>query len=116
MQELEHIRMWRLPELPQVELMRARYIHQSFARHSHEGFAVGVIENGALGFFYRGENVVASEGAINLANPDEAHTGQAAHPDGWTYRMFYMPAPALQESARRIAGRPAGMVRVRNGS
>jgi methylphosphotriester-DNA--protein-cysteine methyltransferase len=52
---IEHVKMWRIPTLPRLELMRATYIKQSFTRHTHEGFAVGVIENGALGFFYRGE-------------------------------------------------------------
>jgi AraC-like DNA-binding protein len=105
----EQVRIWRIPGLPQLELMRATYIRQSFARHSHEGFAVGVIEDGALGFFYRGENVIAAKGAINLANPDEPHTGRAAHQDGWTYRMFYLHADALHKTACQIAGHPVAM-------
>jgi AraC-like DNA-binding protein len=105
----ELVKMWRIPRLPQLELMRATYIHQSFARHSHEGFAVGVIESGALGFFYRGANIVAAKGFINLANPDESHTGHAAHAEGWTYRMFYMHADALHKAACRLAGKSASL-------
>ena len=105
----EHIKLWRIPNLPNIELMRATYIRQSFARHTHEGFAVGVIERGALGFFYRGENVVAACGSVNLANPDEAHTGHAAVPEGWTYRMFYLHADELQNAACHVAGRKAQM-------
>jgi len=107
--EKELVKLWRIPELPQLDLMRATYIHQSFARHSHEGFAVGVIENGALGFYYRGENIVAAKGAINLANPDESHTGHAAHIEGWTYRMFYMHPDELHKAAGQIAGRNFAM-------
>jgi AraC-like DNA-binding protein len=107
--EKEQVRMWRIPELPQLDLLRATYVHQSFARHSHEGFAVGIIESGALGFFYRGENIVAAKGAINLANPDECHTGHGAHEEGWTYRMFYMHASEVHKAARQIAGRNVGM-------
>lgn len=107
--EKEHIKLWRDPGLPQLDLMRATYIRQCFSRHTHEGFAVGVIENGALGFFYRGENIVAARGAVNLANPDEAHTGQAAVPEGWTYRMFYFPADTMRAAACQIAGRNVQM-------
>lgn len=102
----ERVKIWRLPELGNAELMHANYVRQTFPRHSHDGFAVGVIERGALGFRYRGENVVAPAGSINLANPDEAHTGHAAAESGWTYRMFYFDAGVLRKAASEIAGHP----------
>ncbi len=105
----EFVKIWRPPTLPRLELLRATYVTQTFARHTHEGFAVGVIEAGALGFFYRGENVTAARGAINLANPDEAHTGRAAVREGWTYRMFYMDAEVLREVGSQVAGRKVQM-------
>jgi AraC-like DNA-binding protein len=85
--------------------MHAHYVTQSFPRHTHEGFGVGVIEHGALGFYYCGDNVVAPPGAISLVNPDEVHTGHAATEQGWTYRMFYFSADVLQDAASEIAGR-----------
>lgn len=111
----EHTRLWRLPNLPNLELLRATYITQTFARHSHEGFAVGIIERGALGFFYRGENVIAPAGAINLANPDEAHTGHAAAETGWTYRMFYLDSSLLMSVASQIAGRSQNLPSFKKG-
>jgi AraC-like DNA-binding protein len=99
----EHIKLWNSPGLPGLELLHATYVHQTFPRHAHDGFAVGVIESGALGFYYRGENVVAGPGTINLANPGEVHTGQAQAESGWTYRMFYMPAEVLQSAADEMA-------------
>lgn len=105
----ERTKLWRLPQLGNPELLHATYIRQSFARHTHEGYAVGVIERGALGFFYRGENLVAPSGAVNLANPDEPHTGHAAGETGWTYRMFYLDAEILQQATDEIAGRPVAM-------
>jgi AraC-like DNA-binding protein len=101
----EHVKLWRRPELGDIELMHAKYVTRSFPRHTHEGFGVGVIERGALGFYYRGRNVVASPGAINLVNPDEVHTGHAAAEEGWTYRMFYFGAELFQGAASEIAGR-----------
>jgi len=102
----EQVKLWRLPELGHLELMHATYVTQTFPRHTHEGFGVGVIERGALGFYYRGENVVASPGVISLVNPGEVHTGYAAEESGWTYRMFYFETPLLQQAASQIAGRP----------
>ncbi len=99
-------KVWRIPELSDLELLRAENLTQSFPKHTHERYAVGVIERGALGFFYRGENVVAAPGDINLCVPGEVHTGQSALPEGWSYRMFYLEAQTLQHVAAEISARP----------
>lgn len=101
--------MWRVPGLDGVELLRATRQTQTFPRHTHEGYAVGVIEQGALGFFYRGENVVAAPGHLNLCVPGEVHTGQPAVPEGWGYRMFYLDAHVLERVACDVADRPRGL-------
>lgn len=103
----EQTKLWRLStSYGAVELMRATYVTQVFARHSHERFAIGVIENGALGFYYRGENVVAPTGSVNLANPGEPHDGHAETEAGWIYRMFYLDLSLLQQAASEVVGRP----------
>lgn len=102
-------KLWRVPGLGEVELLRAHHVTQSFPRHTHEGYAVGVIERGALGFFYWGENVVAASGHLNLCVPGEVHTGQPAAPAGWGYRMFYLDARVLERVAQDVADRPCGL-------
>lgn len=102
-------KLWRVPGLGEVELLRAHHVTQSFPRHTHEGYAVGVIEWGALGFFYRGENVVAAPGHLNLCVPGEVHTGHPAAPVGWGYRMFYLDASVLERVAHDVADRPCGL-------
>ena len=106
---LENVTYGQLTGAFPAELMHATYVTQSFPRHTHEGFGVGVIERGALGFYYRGENVVASEGLINLVNPGEVHTGHAAVKAGWTYRMFYLDAEVMEAVASEIAGHEQGI-------
>jgi AraC-like DNA-binding protein len=101
----ETAKVWRIPEF-KVELLRAKYITQSFPRHSHDQYAIGVIETGALGFYYRGENVVAPQGNINLCIPGEVHTGHAASDRGWIYRMFYFDPQFLQRVASEVGNRP----------
>jgi len=90
-----------------ITLMRARYVRQHFSRHTHEDFPVGVIEEGALGFDYRGERVIAPQGSINLANPGEPHNGHALRESGWTYRMFYLDIDVMRRIASEIKDVPA---------
>lgn len=102
----EAVRLTHPAVLPGLQLLHARFHRQTFPRHSHEGYGVGVIEAGALGFFYRGENLVAPAGRINTVNPGEVHTGQAMTEQGWTYRMFYFSDEFLQRMSEGVAGRP----------
>ena len=62
----QSVKFWSLPQALGIELLRAKYTTQNFSRHIHDGYAFGVIEQGALAFSYRGEHLVAPAGAINL--------------------------------------------------
>ncbi|MEW5721852.1 MAG: AraC family ligand binding domain-containing protein, partial [Thermodesulfobacteriota bacterium] len=101
--------MWRIPALQGIELLHARYRRHAFNRHFHEGYCLGVIESGALGFNYLGKNMVAEAGNINLAIPGETHNGFSAGDQGWQYRMFYLDAGLMAQAAAELADRPAGL-------
>lgn len=90
-----------------VEMLRARYVTQHFSRHFHEEYAVGFIEQGAMGFRYRGADLVASRGTINLVVPGEAHDGHAATDTGWIYRMFYLPPEVVLRAAAELTPNPS---------
>jgi AraC-like DNA-binding protein len=96
---------WRARDLGDLELLRAHYITFSYAPHAHEGYAIGVIEEGAERFEYRHSSYVVPAGAIALINPGEPHTGAAATPDGWRYRMLYPEVGLLQRAASELSGR-----------
>lgn len=98
-----------LPQLHNLEWLHATYVHHSFAKHMHDGYAIGVIERGALAFSYRGEHVVAPAGHINLVIPGEAHDGAAASDEGWTYRMFYLAPELLEQAVYEISGKTKKM-------
>jgi AraC-like DNA-binding protein len=87
------------------DALTATYVTHSFSRHTHEGFAIGVIERGAETFYYRGDMHIAPAGSIVVINPGELHTGQAVAPEGWTYRMIYPEAELLRQAASHIAAR-----------
>ncbi|QCT19601.1 AraC family transcriptional regulator [Jejubacter calystegiae] len=91
-----------LPGLPGVELYRAHIARYAFEPHTHEGFGIGAIEQGAERFRYRGAWHVAGAGSLVTMNPDELHTGQAESQDGWRYQMIYLDPHTLSE----ISGEP----------
>jgi AraC-like DNA-binding protein len=80
-----------------VEVVNSGVIHHHFPRHFHETFPFGVVEEGTLGFHYRGEKITAHIGTINLANPGEVHDGFPRSQAGWQYRMFYVDCNLLRE-------------------
>lgn len=100
---------WRAEQLDGLELLRATYITHAFARHAHETFAIGVIEEGLHSFWWRGATHLTPPGDIVVVNPGEVHTGQAARHTGYTYRMLYPPAGLLQRVADEIYGRAWGI-------
>ncbi|MGL6020409.1 MAG: AraC family ligand binding domain-containing protein [Gibbsiella quercinecans] len=81
-------------DLGGLEVLQASYQRQTFACHSHEGFCVGVIDEGAQRFYRTGGEHVAPLGSIILVNADEIHTGSAATEGGWAYQAMY-PTPEM---------------------
>ncbi|GFK94677.1 HTH-type transcriptional regulator YesS [Fundidesulfovibrio magnetotacticus] len=95
-------RVFRPGGLEGVECLAARGLKVRFARHFHEGYAVGVVEEGALGFRYLGRSCLARAGLVNLTAPGEVHDGRPACDAGWTYRMFYLEPRVLAEVAAEL--------------
>ncbi|MDG3085713.1 AraC family transcriptional regulator [Vibrio hannami] len=83
-------------ELGGLEILDAEYETQNFSRHSHEGYTIGVIENGAQRFYRTGGHHIAPQDTIILVNADEVHSGHSATEGGWAYRAMY-PVPEQLE-------------------
>ncbi|WP_281647579.1 AraC family ligand binding domain-containing protein [Parendozoicomonas sp. Alg238-R29] len=79
----------RADDLGGIDLLKASYRTQTFSRHVHEGYCIGVIAAGAQQFYRTGSHHVAPVGSIILVNADEVHTGHAASEGGWSYRAIY---------------------------
>lgn len=86
---------WRHPNVPGVDLMRARFTRHGFARHSHETFALGVVRTGVEGMLVGGARHVVSAGGVVLLNPDVVHTGGPVDELGFAYRVFYPTVDAV---------------------
>ncbi|GAB4460354.1 MAG: AraC family transcriptional regulator [Anaerolineae bacterium] len=102
----EKVKYWRDLNLPHLELLRATYITQTFAPHAHEGFAIGVVSRGVATTSYRRQQYEIPAGAVIVINPGEIHTGAPGSEQGWSYRMFYPTAAAMQHLASDLAGCP----------
>jgi AraC-like DNA-binding protein len=101
----EVARYWQHAAVDGVDLLRARYITHRYGRHSHETYTFGLIEAGVEEFDYGGSLLRAGPGAVALLNPDVVHTGQAATPAGWTYRVLYPQVSVVTEIAAELGWR-----------
>src|SRR5262245_65497175 len=95
------------PEL-RVEALRARFYGHVYDRHFHDGYAVGVTDEGRQVFHARGRRHVSTRGMVIVLTPGEPHDGEAGDAGGFAYRMLYLPealvAELLTEAAERRGG------------
>jgi len=102
----EEVKFWCDPALDNLELLRATYVTHAFSPHVHEGFAIGVVQQGTTSTSYRHTHYNMPAGTVIVINPGELHTGEAANEQGWTYRMLYPQATLLQRIASELADQP----------
>ena len=102
----EACRFWRADELDGLELLHATFVRHSFAPHTHDGYAIGVIERGVEHFRCSGRIHDAPAGSVVLVNPGAVHTGHSRFPGGFTYRMLYPELRAVAAVAAEL-GVPA---------
>ena len=100
----ERAKFWRDPALNNLEMLSATYVTHTFSRHTHEGYAIGVIEAGVEEFTYQGAVHRAPAGSVVVIHPGEAHTGHAGTPAGWTYRMLYPDVTLVQKATFELVG------------
>lgn len=84
------VRFWRTPALPGLELRRARYARQTFARHTHPVWSLGLVLEGQTRFELEEACWQAEAGDLVLIPPQAVHdcNPQGEAPLG--YWMFYL--------------------------
>ncbi|MFF8292956.1 AraC family ligand binding domain-containing protein [Streptomyces sp. NPDC016309] len=95
--EGEWARHWQYPGVPGLDLLRARYVRHSFARHSHEGFVLGAVRRGVEDVVMPEGTIRARPGTVVMINPEVPHSAHAGVPEGWSYATLY-PSSALVAS------------------
>ena len=93
--ELESARLTVVPWDTPFEILKGTYTRHRFAPHLHDTFALGAIEAGASKIRYRDRTVAQRAGDVVVIPAREVHTGESDGPQGWSYRMLYLPEPLL---------------------
>ncbi len=75
---------------------------QSFARHSHDRFGVGVVVRGAQRSASGCGPVEARAGDAITVNPGEVHDGRPFDERGRTWRMLYVDPPLIGDVAQDL--------------
>jgi AraC-like DNA-binding protein len=100
-------RSWAVPEIPHLECFRtAGFLHE-YPRHSHSTWAIGVVDHGIGGIWYRGANQRGGPGEIIAINPGEVHTGYPLQKGGIGYSMLYIAHELVKEILPGFTTMPA---------
>jgi AraC-like DNA-binding protein/mannose-6-phosphate isomerase-like protein (cupin superfamily) len=79
-----------------IEVMRAWYRTQSFARHSHEYFTVGLVLSGTGSLWWRGGVQTLRPDEVVVIPPGEVHTGGLGEGDAeLSYLAAHIPDEAV---------------------
>jgi AraC-like DNA-binding protein len=89
-------RLVRVLHLPDIELLSANYVSHSFAKHTHETYAFGVVHRGVGQYVCEGRRYVVKTGDLILINPGDLHDGGAGSRAGVSYRTCYVSPQRLR--------------------
>jgi AraC-like DNA-binding protein len=96
--------------LPGIEALHARFVEHAYRPHSHPTWTVAVVERGAARFSLDATQQRAGQGELFVLEPESVHTGMAAVPEGWAYKVLYIDPTVVHEWAERDAAPPRGWV------
>lgn len=85
-----------------LEVMRARWVRQSFPVHAHDFYSVALNYRGGGAFDCRGARRDAVPGTCNLIAAGELHTGRATSDVGWIYRSLHLSPPLFDSLLQAV--------------
>lgn len=99
------VRVYRLDSTYHAEIVHAHYVEHRFARHAHDHFVVGLVEQGVQQYTYRGARHTTPAGQMFFVNGDAPHTGEPATTDGYLYRTLCLGPETLRQLTFDITNR-----------
>ncbi|MEO1593098.1 MAG: AraC family transcriptional regulator [Cyanobacteria bacterium J06632_22] len=111
------VKLWQVPILDHMEVLRGDNICHAFTRHLHSEFGLGVVNQGRLAYETREEEYVLGPGDIVVINPGQVHWGGTVEKRPYSYRMIYPSAALMAQAMVAETGLPyfrAGKVCDRN--
>jgi AraC-like DNA-binding protein len=89
-----------------IEALHARFVRHAYRPHSHPTWTVAVVERGAARFELDATQQRAAQGELFVLEPEAVHTGMAAVPEGWAYKVLYIEPRLVHEWDERDAPAP----------
>ena len=75
--------------------MSARFVHHSFAPHTHDELMIGIIHAGVKAFRRGRTTQFAAPRSLSVVNPGEMHTGEREQGNELVYAALYLPEAAV---------------------
>jgi AraC-like DNA-binding protein len=101
------------PDLPGIEARSSHYRQQVFRKHTHEAYAVSLVQQGITDFWCDGETRAVGPGNIALINPEQVHACNPRPNRALIYCMFYVEPALMQGIAHDVFGTLAAPLRFR---
>jgi AraC-like DNA-binding protein len=89
-----------------IEALHARFVRHAYRPHSHPTWTVAVVERGAARFTVDDTDQRAGSGELFVLEPESVHTGMAAVPEGWQYKVLYIDPELLPSWEERDTPSP----------
>lgn len=102
----EHATYFRPEGATGIEALHARFVEHAYVPHSHPTWTVAVVDHGAARFEVDATRQRADSGELFVLEPEAVHTGMAAVPEGWAYRVLYLDPALIHEWDERDAQTP----------
>jgi AraC-like DNA-binding protein len=80
-----------------VDAMHARFVHHSFAPHTHDELMIGILHAGTKTFRLGRGRRFAGRGMLTAVNAGEMHTGERHSGDELEYAALYLSRAAIAE-------------------
>lgn len=84
----ERIKLFRVSDLPHIELFCGTNVKRAFSRHIHWVFSLGIIEEGTRILDFQGRKYEVRPGMVKVISPGEVHSGWPADEKGYTVRTI----------------------------
>jgi AraC-like DNA-binding protein len=95
----EYATYFRPPGLTGIEALHARFVAHAYRPHSHRTWTIAVVQRGAARFEVDSTRQRADAGELFVLEPEAVHTGMAAVPEGWAYKVLYVEPTVLHDWA-----------------
>ena len=84
--------------LGHVDVLQDAMRVERIARHAHDTYCIGVVDDGAARLKCGRESYDATPGSIIVVRPEEAHAAELLTDRSWLHRVFYL-SPSIMDAA-----------------